>query len=99
MEWDCSIAVEVHGSASTVGISVMVMVAVDVSRGRDGVLEWGSKKLERGRGPVWTCVDLCGLVDQVGHHPPASAPAVSPNNTSLSVLRALSSSYTWLHKM
>ena len=62
MEWDCSIAVEVHGSASTVGISVMVMVvvlskvvAVDVSRGSDGVLEWGSKKLERGRGPVWTC--------------------------------------------
>ena len=55
MEWDCSIAVKVHGSASTVGISVMVMVVVDVSRGRDGVLEWGSKKLERGRGPVWTC--------------------------------------------
>ena len=75
------------------------VVAVDVSRGRDGVLEWGSKKWERGRGPVWTCVDLCGLVDQVGHHPPASAPAVSPNNTSLSVLRALSSSYMPLHKM
>ena len=62
MEWDCSIAVEVHGSASTVGISVMVMVvvlskvvAVDGSRGSDGVLEWGSKKWERGRGPVWTC--------------------------------------------
>ena len=90
MEWDCSIAVEVHGSASTVGISVVLskVVAVDVSRGSDGVLEWGSKKWEPGRGPVWTCVALCGLVDQVGHHPPASAPAVSPNNTSLSVLLA-----------
>ena len=62
MEWDFWIAVEVHGSASTVGISVMVMVvvlskvvAVDGSRGRDGVLEWGSKKWEPGRGPGWTC--------------------------------------------
>ena len=62
MEWDCSIAVVEHSSASTVGISVMVMVvvlskvvAVDGSRGRDGVLEWGSKKWEPGRGPVWTC--------------------------------------------
>ena len=97
MEWDCSIAVEVHGSASTVGISAMVMVvvllkvvAVDGSRGSDGVLEWGSKKWEPG---------VCGLVDQPGHHPPATAPAVSPNNTSLSGLSALSSSYKLLHKL
>ena len=61
MEWDFWIAVEVHGSASTVGISAMVMVvvllkvvAVDGSRGSD-VLEWGSKKWEPGRGPGWTC--------------------------------------------
>ena len=57
MEWDCPIAVKVRCSASTVGISVVLskVVAVDVSRGSDGVLEWGSKKCERGRGPVWTC--------------------------------------------
>ena len=96
MEWDFWIAVEVHGSASTVGISAMVMVvvllkvvAVDGSRGSD-VLEWGSKKWEPG---------VCGLVDQPGHHPPATAPAVSPNNTSLSGLSALSSSYKLLHKL
>ena len=92
MERDCSTALEVHGSASTVGISVMVMVVVVVVEA--AMVFWNGEAKSRS-----VAVALCGLVDQPGHHPPASPPAVSPNNTSLSVLRALSPSYIPLHKM
>ena len=69
MERDCSTALEVHGSTSTVGISVMVMVVVVAVEA--AMVFWNGEAKSRS-----VAVALCGLVDQVGHHPPASAPAV-----------------------
>ena len=86
MEWDRSIAVEVHGSASTVGISVMVMVVVLLMVVEAAMVFWnGEAKSGSLAVALGGLVDLCGLM--------------SPNNTSLSGLRALSSSYILLHKM
>ena len=84
MERDCSTALEVHGSTSTVGISVMVMVVVVAVEA--AMVFWnGEAKSGSLAVALGGLVDLCGLM--------------SPNNTSLSGLRALSSSYILLHKM